>query len=75
MGVLAGDVWVQWRVMCCWPGVQYYGPYPPNRFGVPPGYRWDGVDRSNGFERQYFAAQNARQTREAVATAWATEQM
>lgn len=51
-------------------GKSYQGAFEPNRYGIRPGWRWDGVDRSNGFERKWFAARNKAKDREALEYAW-----
>lgn len=55
---------------------EYKGPPPPpNRFGIKPGYRWDGVDRSTGFEKRLFEHGNKRKAIEEEAYKWSTEDM
>lgn len=48
----------------------YKGAFMPNRYGIRPGYRWDGVDRGNGFEKEWFAARNRRRNVRELEYAW-----
>jgi pre-mRNA-splicing factor CWC26 len=48
----------------------YKGAAQPNRYGIRPGYRWDGVDRSNGWEAERFRALNRKERNKQLDFAW-----
>lgn len=48
----------------------YQGAFQPNRYGIRPGHRWDGVDRGNGFESQWFNARNRKANVEKLEYQW-----
>ena len=49
---------------------EYQGAAPPNRYGIKPGWRWDGVDRGNGFEKEWFQARGKKSRNENLEYQW-----
>lgn len=69
-----------YRVITTFSGYKYLLPkckFPSttNRFDIEAGHRWDGVDRSNGYERKWIEKVNSRQDNEQFFRKWATEDM
>jgi len=52
---------------------KYKGSWPPNRFNIPPGHKWDGRIRTNGFEEKHFKRTNLKKATKADAYKWSSE--
>lgn len=48
----------------------YTGASAPNRYGIRPGHKWDGVDRGNGWESERFKAINRKVRNKDLDFAW-----
>jgi pre-mRNA-splicing factor CWC26 len=48
----------------------YQGTAAPNRYGILPGHRWDGVDRGNGFEKEWFQARSRSKRNNDLSYQW-----
>ena len=54
----------------------YKGPDPPpNIFNIRPGYRWDSVNRSSGFENERLPKLANRSVSQTDAYQWSAEDM
>ena len=48
----------------------YKGGWAPNRYGIRPGHRWDGVDRGTGSEKKRLEKLNEKKSHRELEYAW-----